>query len=98
MALTGLRPLPGLLLTLTVLAELAALVLSWRLEPAYCARRIPGAPFDGDLANWHTGAPAAIPAVVGAMDLATGAKDVFVLMTLFRKDGSPTLVRNARVR
>jgi len=28
----------------------------------------------GDLANWHTGAPDAIPAVGGAMDLATGAK------------------------
>ena len=50
--------------------------------------------FDGDLANWHTGSPA----VVGAMDLATGAKDAFVLMTLFREDGSPTLVPKARVR
>jgi 3-oxoadipate CoA-transferase, beta subunit len=48
--------------------------------------------FDGDLANWHTGAPDAIPAVGGAMDLALGAKDVFVLMTLFSKDGSPKLV------
>jgi 3-oxoadipate CoA-transferase, beta subunit len=48
--------------------------------------------FDGDLANWHTGASGAIPAVGGAMDLATGAKNVFVLMTLFGKDGSPKLV------
>jgi 3-oxoadipate CoA-transferase beta subunit len=48
--------------------------------------------FDGDLANWHTGAPEAIPAVGGAMDLAMGAKNVFVLMTLFSKDGSPKLV------
>jgi 3-oxoadipate CoA-transferase beta subunit len=48
--------------------------------------------FDGDLANWHTGAPEAIPAVGGAMDLARGAKNVFVLMTLFGKDGSPKLV------
>lgn len=48
--------------------------------------------FDGDLANWHTGAPDAIPAVGGAMDLARGAKNVFVLMTLFGKDGSPKLV------
>jgi 3-oxoadipate CoA-transferase, beta subunit len=48
--------------------------------------------FDGDLANWHTGAPEAIPAVGGAMDLAIGAKHVFVLMTLFSKDGSPKLV------
>ena len=48
--------------------------------------------FDGDLANWHTGAPDAIPAVGGAMDLAIGAKQVFVVMTLFNKDGSPKLV------
>ncbi|HET7398652.1 MAG TPA: 3-oxoacid CoA-transferase subunit B [Intrasporangium sp.] len=47
---------------------------------------------NGDLANWHTGAPDAIPAVGGAMDLATGAKDVYVMMTLFGKDGSPKLV------
>jgi 3-oxoadipate CoA-transferase beta subunit len=46
----------------------------------------------GDLANWHTGAPGAIPAVGGAMDLAIGAKDVFVMMTLFTKDGTPKLV------
>jgi 3-oxoadipate CoA-transferase beta subunit len=46
----------------------------------------------GDLANWHTGAPDAIPAVGGAMDLAIGAKKVFVMMTLFAKDGSPKLV------
>lgn len=46
----------------------------------------------GDLANWHTGAPDAIPAVGGAMDLAIGAKDVFVMMTLFTKDGEPKLV------
>jgi 3-oxoadipate CoA-transferase beta subunit len=46
----------------------------------------------GDLANWHTGAPDAIPAVGGAMDLAIGAKRVFVMMTLFAKDGTPKLV------
>jgi 3-oxoadipate CoA-transferase beta subunit len=46
----------------------------------------------GDLANWHTGAPGAIPAVGGAMDLAIGAKSVFVMMTLFAKDGTPKLV------
>lgn len=46
----------------------------------------------GDLANWSTGAPGAIPAVGGAMDLAIGAKDVFVMMTLFAKDGSSKLV------
>jgi 3-oxoadipate CoA-transferase beta subunit len=46
----------------------------------------------GDLANWHTGAPDAIPAVGGAMDLAIGAKDVVVMMTLFAGDGSSKLV------
>lgn len=46
----------------------------------------------GDLANWHTGAPDAIPAVGGAMDLATGAKDVYVMMTLLTKDGKSKLV------
>ena len=46
----------------------------------------------GDLANWHTGAADAIPAVGGAMDLAIGARSVFVMMTLFAKDGSPKLV------
>ena len=46
----------------------------------------------GDLANWHTGAADAIPAVGGAMDLAIGAKDVVVMMSLFDKDGSPKLV------
>jgi len=46
----------------------------------------------GDLANWATGGADAIPAVGGAMDLAIGAKQVFVMMTLFGKDGTPKLV------
>ncbi len=46
----------------------------------------------GDLANWHTGAPDAIPAVGGAMDLAIGAKQVFVMMELLTKDGESKLV------
>jgi 3-oxoadipate CoA-transferase beta subunit len=46
----------------------------------------------GDLANWHTDSPEAIPAVGGAMDLAIGAKNVFVMMTLFAKDGTAKLV------
>jgi len=41
----------------------------------------------GDLANWHTGAPDAIPAVGGAMDLAIGAKNVFVMMEHLTKSG-----------
>jgi 3-oxoadipate CoA-transferase, beta subunit len=48
--------------------------------------------FDGDLANWHTGEAGAIPAVGGAMDLAIGAKAVFVTMSLFDKAGAPKLV------
>ena len=46
----------------------------------------------GDLANWHTGAPDAIPAVGGAMDLAIGAKQVFVMMEHQTKTGEPKLV------
>jgi 3-oxoadipate CoA-transferase beta subunit len=46
----------------------------------------------GDLANWHTGEPDAIPAVGGAMDLAIGAKDTFVIMSLFAKSGAAKLV------
>lgn len=47
----------------------------------------------GDLANWHTGAPDAIPAVGGAMDLAVGAKRVFVMMDLLSKSGESKLVK-----
>lgn len=46
----------------------------------------------GDLANWHTDLHDAIPAVGGAMDLAIGAKEVYVIMTLFDKNGRPKLV------
>ncbi|WP_129657610.1 3-oxoacid CoA-transferase subunit B [Rothia uropygialis] len=48
---------------------------------------------NGDLANWSTGAPGSIPAVGGAMDLAIGAKQTFVMMNLLSKDGSAKLVR-----
>jgi 3-oxoadipate CoA-transferase, beta subunit len=47
---------------------------------------------NGDLANWHTGAADAIPAVGGAMDLATGAKAVWVMMDHLTKDGRAKLV------
>ncbi|WP_449282794.1 3-oxoacid CoA-transferase subunit B [Leucobacter sp.] len=47
---------------------------------------------NGDLANWSTGAPGAIPAVGGAMDLAIGAKDVFVFTDLLTKQGESKLV------
>ena len=46
----------------------------------------------GDLANWHTGAPDAIPAVGGAMDLAMGAKKVFVMMEHQTKSGESKIV------
>ena len=46
----------------------------------------------GDLANWHTGAPGAIPAVGGAMDLAIGAKQVFVMMEHQTRQGESKLV------
>lgn len=45
----------------------------------------------GDLANWHTGAPDAIPAVGGAMDLAIGAKKTYVMMELLTKTGQSKL-------
>ncbi|QYD72883.1 3-oxoacid CoA-transferase subunit B [Paraburkholderia edwinii] len=47
---------------------------------------------NGDLANWHTGAPDAIPAVGGAMDLAIGAKQVFVMMEHLTKQGESKIV------
>ena len=46
----------------------------------------------GDLANWHTGAPDAIPAVGGAMDLALGARDVYVMMEHQTKSGESKVV------
>jgi 3-oxoadipate CoA-transferase beta subunit len=46
----------------------------------------------GDLANWHTGRPDDIPAVGGAMDLAIGARQTFVMMSLLLPDGRAKLV------
>ncbi len=46
----------------------------------------------GDLANWHTGAPDAVPAVGGAMDLAIGARHVYVTMEHTTKTGESKLV------
>ncbi len=46
----------------------------------------------GDLANWDTGQEGTIPAVGGAMDLAVGAKQVFVTMDHTTRDGKPKIV------
>ena len=48
----------------------------------------------GDLANWHTGEPTAIPAVGGAMDQAIGAKQTWVMMDLLTKQGQSKLVQS----
>jgi 3-oxoadipate CoA-transferase, beta subunit len=48
----------------------------------------------GDLANWHTGEKDAIPAVGGAMDLAVGAKQAWVMMDLLTKQGQSKLVQH----
>lgn len=47
----------------------------------------------GDLANWSTGEPGSIPAVGGAMDLATGAKQTWVMMDLLTKKGESKIVQ-----
>jgi 3-oxoadipate CoA-transferase, beta subunit len=48
----------------------------------------------GDLANWHTGEKNAIPAVGGAMDLAVGAKQTWVMMDLLTKQGVSKIVQS----
>lgn len=48
----------------------------------------------GDLANWSTGAPDAIPAVGGAMDLVAGVKTIYVITQHCTKDGTPKLVES----
>ncbi|MCG8698585.1 MAG: 3-oxoacid CoA-transferase subunit B [Bacteroidales bacterium] len=47
---------------------------------------------DGDLANWSTGKPGAIPAVGGAMDLVAGVKNIFVITQHVTKDGMAKIV------
>ncbi len=48
----------------------------------------------GDLANWSTGKPGAIPAVGGAMDLVAGVKSIFVITQHNTKDGKAKIVNN----
>ena len=47
---------------------------------------------NGDLANWSTGAPDAIPAVGGAMDLVAGVKTIYVITQHVTKKGHPKLM------
>ena len=47
---------------------------------------------NGDIANWSTGAPGAIPAVGGAMDLVQGVKKIYVITQHTTKTGDPKLV------
>ena len=47
---------------------------------------------NGDIANWSTGAPGAIPAVGGAMDLVQGVKNIYVITQHTTKTGEPKLV------
>ncbi len=49
---------------------------------------------DGDLANWSTGEPKAIPAVGGAMDLVEGVKTIFVITQHTTKNGDPKIVES----
>jgi 3-oxoadipate CoA-transferase beta subunit len=49
---------------------------------------------NGDIANWSTGAPGAIPAVGGAMDLVQGVKNIFVITQHTTKTGHPKLVEH----
>lgn len=47
----------------------------------------------GDIANWSTGKPGAVPAVGGAMDLVAGVKNILVITKHTAKDGSPKIVK-----
>ncbi len=47
---------------------------------------------EGDLANWSTGEPGAIPAVGGAMDLVAGTKTIYVISRHNTKSGDPKIV------
>ncbi len=49
---------------------------------------------EGDLANWSTGEPGAVPAVGGAMDLVAGVRNIFVITQHCTKSGESKIVRN----
>ena len=46
----------------------------------------------GDIANWSTGAPDAVPAVGGAMDLVQGVDNIFVITQHTTRNGEPKLI------
>lgn len=51
---------------------------------------------NGDLANWSTGVPGAVPAVGGAMDLVAGVKNILVITKHTTKKGDPKIVENCK--
>jgi 3-oxoacid CoA-transferase B subunit len=53
---------------------------------------------NGDLANWATSENDTAPAVGGAMDLAAGAKRLWVIMEHTTKDGRPSWWSAAAIR
>lgn len=58
----------------------------------YCVLGTMQVAANGDIANWSTGAPDAIPAVGGAMDLVQGVKNIFVITQHTTRSGDPKLV------
>ncbi|KAA0914580.1 3-oxoacid CoA-transferase subunit B [Psychrobacter sp. ANT_WB68] len=52
---------------------------------------------NGDIANWFLGRPKDIPAVGGAMDLAVGAKKVYVMMDHVSKNGDPKIIEKLKL-
>lgn len=51
---------------------------------------------EGDIANWSTGKPGAVPAVGGAMDLVAGVKNILVITKHTTKDGQPKIVKECK--
>ena len=51
---------------------------------------------NGDIANWSTGKPGAVPAVGGAMDLVAGVKNILVITKHTTKDGKPKIVKECK--
>lgn len=51
---------------------------------------------NGDIANWSTGKPGAVPAVGGAMDLVAGVKNILVITKHTTKDGTPKIVKECK--